>query len=100
MAVTKKKCTARIVLYGKSTPAFTYSGLWHNMRLNREEDMQFFFCVDDIERSVKGSHCKWIIPYSNTLERPPIPTIWPIKVGTNLTRSQSEALENASFQLP
>ena len=27
MAMTKKKCTARIVLYGKSTSAPTYSGL-------------------------------------------------------------------------
>ena len=61
--------------------------------------MQFFFCVDDIERCIKASRRKWIIPYSNTLERPPILTIWPIKIGTNLTRSEIKALENASFQL-
>ena len=99
MAVTKKKCTARIVLYEKSTPAPTYSGLWHNMRLNREQHMQFFFCVDDIERCIKGSRHKWVNPYSDTLERSPIPTIWPIKIGTNLTRSEIKALENTSFQL-
>ena len=100
MAVTKKKCTARIVLHGKSTPAPTYSGAWRNVRLNREEQMQFFFCSNDIERCVKGSRCKWIIPYSDTQERPPVPTIWPIKIGTNLTRSEIVALENAGFQLP
>ena len=100
MAVTKKKCTVSIVLHGKSTPAPTYSGAWRNVRLNREEQMQFFFCSDDIERCVKGSHRKWIIPYSNTQERPPVPTVWPVKIGTNLTRSEIVALENAGFQLP
>ena len=54
MAVTKKKCTTHIVLYGKSTPAPTYSRTWRKVRLNREEQMQFFFCSDDIERCVKG----------------------------------------------
>ena len=100
MAVTKKKCTAHIVLHGKSTPDPTYSGAWHNVRLNREEQMQFFFCSDDIERCVKGSRHKWIIPYSDTQERPHVPTIWLVKIGTNLTHSEIIALENAGFQLP
>ena len=100
MAVTKKKCTPSIVLHGKSTPAPTYSKAWRNVRLNREEQMQFFFCSDDIERCVKDSRRKWIIPYSDTQERPPVPTIWPVKIGTNLTRSEIVALENAGFQLP
>ena len=100
MAVTKKKCTTRIVLYGKNTPAPTYSGLWRNVRLNREEHRQFFFCAYDIKRCVKDLCRKWVIPYSNTLERPSIPTIWPVKIGTNLTHSKIEALENAGFQLP
>ena len=100
MVVTKKKCTARIVLHGKSTSAPTYSGAWRNVRLNREEQMQFFFCSDDIERCVKGSRRKWIIPYSDTQERPPVPTVWLVKIGTNLTRSEIVALENAGFQLP
>ena len=100
MVVTKKKCTARIVLYGKSTSAPTYSGVWRNVRLNCEEQMQFFFCSDDNERCVKGSRRKWIIPYSDTQERPPVPTVWPVKIGTNLTRSEIVALENVGFQLP
>ena len=100
MAVTKKKCTIRIVLHRKSTSAPTYSGAWCNVRLNREEQMQFFFCSDDIERCVKGSRRKWIIPYSDTQKRPPVPTIWLVKIGINLTRSEIVALENAGFQLP
>ena len=62
--------------------------------------MQLFFCTNDIERCIKDSRCKWIIPYSNTLERLPIPTISSVKIGTNLTYSKIEALENAGFQLP
>ena len=81
-------------------PSSHLSKLWRNVRLNREEYVQFFFCANDIERCVRGSHRKWVISYSNTLERPPIPTIWPVKIGTNLTRSKIEALENADFQLP
>ena len=100
MAVTKKKCIARIVLHGKSTSAPTYSRLWRNVRLNRKEQTQFFFSSDDIERCVKGSCRKWVIPYSDTLERPLVPTIWPVKIGTNLTRSKIVALENVGFQLP
>jgi hypothetical protein len=36
-AVTKKKCTKRIVRGVKSTPAPTYTGLWHNTRRNVKE---------------------------------------------------------------
>ena len=99
MAVTKRKCTARIILHGKSIPAPTYSRAWRNVRLNHEEQMQFFFCFDDIEKCVKGSRCKWIIPYSDTQERPYVPTIWLVKIGTNLTYSEIVALKNAGFQL-
>ena len=100
MAMKKKKCTACIVLHGKSTPAPTYSGLWHNVRLNCEEHMQFFFCLDNIERCIKGSHRKWVIPYSDILEKPHVSIIWPVKIRTNLTRSKIVALKNARFQLP
>ena len=62
--------------------------------------MQFFFCSDDIKRCIKGSRHKWVIPYSDTHERPPIPTIWLVKIGTNLTYSEIVALENTRFQLP
>ena len=100
MVLTKKKCTARIVLHGKSSPTPTYSGPWRNMRLNCEEQMQFFFCSDDIERCVKDSCRKWVIPYSDTQKRAPVPTMWLVKIGTNLTCSEIVALENAGFQLP
>ena len=99
IAVTKKKCTVCIVLHGKNTPASTYSRLWRNVRFNCKEQMQFFFCSDDIERCIKGSRRKWVIPYSDTHERPPISTIWLVKIGINLTCSEIVALENTRFQL-
>ena len=59
--------------------------------------MQFIFCADDIEKYVKGSRQKWVFFYSNTLERPSIPTIWPVKIGTNLSHSKIEVLKNVGF---
>jgi hypothetical protein len=62
--------------------------------------MDFVFCQDDIERCVKGLRRKWVMPFSTNDQKPPIPPIWPVKIGTNLTRSEIFALENACFQLP
>jgi len=45
---------------------------------------EFYFCSDDIERYVKGSRRKWVVPYSRQQERPSIPDVWPVKLGTNL----------------
>jgi hypothetical protein len=42
----------------------------------------------------------WSNFFSDYEERPPIPSVWPVKIVTNLTRSDIEALENAGFQLP
>ena len=59
-AVTKKKCTARIVRNNVATATPTYTGLIVNYKKNRNEVMQFFFCNNDIERSVKGTKRKWV----------------------------------------
>ena len=43
MAVTRKKCTSRIVQNGKSTPAPTYTGLWtHPQKVTRRWWSSFF----------------------------------------------------------
>ena len=93
-AVTKKKCTARIVQNNVPTAAPTYTGLMVNYKKNRNDVMQFFFCNDDIERCVKGTKRKWV------LSVPEIPAIWPVKRGTNLSKHEILALEAAGFQLP
>ena len=43
-AVTKKKCTERIVRGANSTVAPTYTGVWTNIRRNISERTEFFFC--------------------------------------------------------
>ena len=56
--------------------------------------MEFFFCNDDIERCVKGSKRKWV------QSKPDIPSVWPVKIGTNLSKKEILDLESAGFQLP
>jgi hypothetical protein len=56
--------------------------------------MEFFFCNDDIERCVKGTKRKWI------QSRPDIPSIWPVKIGTNLSKKEILDFESVGFQLP
>lgn len=92
-AITKKKCVAKIVQYNKSTAAPTYMGMMTNYKKNKVEQMQFYFCNDDIERCVKGTRRKWV------MAKPPVPKVWPVKLGTNLTQQEVFALEHAGFCL-
>jgi hypothetical protein len=79
-AITKKKCEARIVQGNKPTAAPTYTIVMQTAHKKRPEVMEFFFCNDDIERCVKGTKRKWV------QSRPDIPSIWPVKIGTNLSK--------------
>lgn len=92
-AITKKKCVAKIVQDNRSTAAPTYTRLMDNYKKARAEKMQFFFCNDDINRCVNSTRRKWI------LSKPIVPNVWPIKMGTNLTRKEILALENTGFNL-
>jgi hypothetical protein len=92
-AITKKKCEAKIVQGSKSTAAPTYTGIIQNTHKKRPEVMEFFFCNDDIERCVKGTKRKWV------QSRPDIPSIWPMKIGTNLSKKEILDFESAGFQL-
>jgi hypothetical protein len=93
-AVTKNKCIAKIIQDNKSTTTPTYTGMMFNSQKKKEELMEFFFYNDDIERCVKGSKRKWV------KSKPDVPDIWPVKLGTNFTKKEILALENASFHLP
>jgi hypothetical protein len=93
-AITKKKCEAKIVQGKKPTAAPTYTSVMQNSHKKRPEVMEFFFCNDDIERCVKGTKRKW------GQSRPDIPSIWPVKIGTNLSKKEILDFESAGFQLP
>jgi hypothetical protein len=58
------------------------------------QDYGIFFCNDDIERCVKGTKRRWV------KSRPDVPNVWPVKIGTNLSRKEILDLERAGFQLP
>jgi hypothetical protein len=92
-AVTKKKCTVKIVQSNRSTIVPIYIGMMVHYKKDKEERMQFYIYNDDIEWYVKGTRRRWI------KSRPDIPNIWPVKVGTNLTRTMILAFKNAGFQL-
>jgi hypothetical protein len=55
--------------------------------------MEFFFCNDDIERCVKGTKRRWMN------SRPDVPNVWPVKIGTSLSRKEILDLERIGFQL-
>jgi hypothetical protein len=59
----------------------------------KPEVMEFFFYNDNIERCIKGTRRKWV------QLRPDIPSIWLVKIGTNLSTKEILDLESAGFQL-
>jgi hypothetical protein len=93
-AITKKKCEAKIVQGNKPTAAPTYTGIMRNAHKKRPEFKEFFFCNDDIERCLKGTKQEWV------QSRPDIPSIWLVKIGSNLSKKEILDLESVGFQLP
>jgi hypothetical protein len=93
-AITKTKCEAKIVRGNKPTAAPTYTGTIQHSHNKRPEEMAFYFCNDDIERCVKGTKRKWV------KKKPDIPSVWPVKIGTDLSKKEILDLESAGFQLP
>lgn len=90
----KKKCIVKIIRNNIAIATPTYTGLMVNYRKNRHDRTEFYFCNDDIEHYVKGTQRKWV------LSMPPMPTIWPVKIGTNLLKEEILALESADFIPP
>ena len=90
----QEKCEAKIVQGNKPTAAPTYTGVMQNAHKKRPKIMEFFFYNNNIERCVKGTKRKWV------QSRPDIPSIWLVKIGTNLSKKDILDLEIAGFQLP
>jgi hypothetical protein len=93
-AITKKKCTTKIVQDNRIMAAPTYTSVMVNWKKNKGECMRFFFCNDDIEKYVKGTRQRWVESKSD------VPSIWPVKIGTNLSKKEILTLENVGFYLP
>jgi transposase-like protein len=58
---------------------------------NDKEHMQFNFWNNDIEQCLKGTRRRWV------KSMPKVPNIWPVKIGTNLSRKEILDLKNAGF---
>jgi hypothetical protein len=74
--------------------------MWYHYKFQFMKRMDFVFCPDEIEHCVKVLHRKWVMPFFVGEQKNPISPTWPVKIGTNLTRSEIFDLENAGFQLP
>ena len=92
-ANTNAKCDTRVARGSHGTPAPTYFGKKRDYHTKKSIEVGFWFCADDIKRCVSGNKKSWVLDW------PAIPRIWPVKVGTNLTREEVFALEDAGFQL-
>ena len=77
------KCMSKIAKGKKGTAAPTYRGRKQEYGTKRKVIVDFWFCSDDIHRCVKGSKRKWVIDW------PPVPDVWPVLSGTNLSREET-----------
>jgi hypothetical protein len=91
--ITEKNCKAKIVQGNTATTAPTYTGIMEHHQKKTDKIMEFFFCNDNIERCVKGTKRRWV------KSRPNVPNVWPVKIGTNLSRKEILDLEHVGFQL-
>jgi hypothetical protein len=90
-AITKKNCKAKIVQGNTATAAPTYTGVMEHYQKKTDKVMEFFFCNDDIEHCVKGTKRRWV------KSKPDVPNVWPVKIGTNLSKKEILELEQAGF---
>ena len=92
-AITGTMCNAKVGTGKHGTPAPTYKGLRKEFRSPNNVEYEFWFCPDDIKRCVSGSKKKYVLDW------PVVPNTWPVKIGTNLSKEEVLALEDAGFQL-
>jgi hypothetical protein len=89
-ASTKKNCKVKIMQGNTATAAPTYTGVMEHHQKKTDKVMKFFY-NDDIERCTKGTKRRWV------KSRPDVPNVWPVKIGTNLSRKEILDLEHVGF---
>jgi hypothetical protein len=83
---------SKISKWRRATTAPTFTGIQKIFKGKGTKEKQFWFCPHNVNGCVL-TRSKWIIHY------PQIPHAWPVKVGTNLTQVEVEALEVVGFQI-
>jgi hypothetical protein len=88
-----KHCDARIIVRRiiRGIPNPCYDGLWFNLKGSTPIRYKFWFCANDLTRCVGGTRRKYCV------DRPLLPSTWPMQVGTNLTQFELTTLEEAGF---
>jgi len=87
---TQAKCKLLIV---RHTIAPIYKGQKCKYKGTAVQTKDFWFCAVQIAQCIMGPKRSYI------LTRPEIPDVWPILIGTNLTRTKIIELEEARFYL-
>ena len=90
-AIIKKNYKAKIVQGNKATAAPTYTGVMKHHQKKMDKVMEFFLYNDDIECCIKGTKQKWV------KSRLDILNVWPMKIGTKLSRKEILDLEHDGF---
>ena len=91
-ANTKHTCKAKVGKCKHGIPMPIYRGLKKKVCSSNHMPWDFWICTNDINLCVKGRK-KWVLDWPN------LHTIWPVKVGTNLTQKEVFVLASNSFQL-
>ena len=86
-------CNVKVETSKHDTPALTCKGLMKKFRSPNNVKYECWFCHDDIKRCVSGSKKKYVLDW------PIVSNTWQVKIGTNLSREEILAFEDAGFQL-
>jgi hypothetical protein len=86
-----KHCDARIIAKKTICGIFNpcYDGLWFDLKRFASICHKFWFCANDLIHCVGGTGRKYCV------DRPLVPSTWPMQVGTNLTQFEMTTLEEA-----
>ena len=90
---TRTLCNAKIGAGKYGTPTPTYKTLKKEYRSTNNVEYEFWFCHDDIKRCVSENKNKYVLDWHV------VPSIWPVKICTNLSRQEVLAFEDDGFQL-
>jgi len=82
---------AKKIVHGIPSPY--YNGLWSNLKRSAQIHHKFWFCVNNL------THCVGRIGRKYHVDRPLVPSTWPMQVGTNLIQFEMIALGEARFIL-
>ena len=92
-AITGTMCNAKVGSNKHDTPAPRYKGLKKEICSTNNVEYEFWFYPDDIKHCISGTKKIYVLDWPTMLN------IWPVKMGTNLSREEVLSLEDAGCQV-